>query len=110
MGKRNLVVPLVAIGLLVAACGSDHGGDAAGDRTIKVQMKDIAFAPTTLTVAPGGSVHFEFDNVGKIDHEAIIGDTAAQDEHEIEMTSPTTTGSGMDHGAEMERDAITVKP
>jgi len=81
MTKRfspQLMAVLLGIILVVTACGSDDvstlGSDSGGKRTIKVEMRDNAFAPTTVTATAGETVRFEFANAGKADHEAIIGD------------------------------------
>jgi len=67
-------------------------------------------------------VRFVFRNEGAVVHDAVIGDEAAQEEHEEEMrvaeetTTSDTEGAmgGMDHGATSEEGdgeaAITVEP
>ena len=75
----------LALGLVVAGCGGDdddNGGDSgsaatattekpaettagggeAGAETAKVSMKDIAFNPSNITVAKGGSVTWTNDD------------------------------------------------
>ena len=68
------------------------GGGGTADRTVDVNMVDIAFEPKELTAKKGESVKFVFHNTGKVAHEALFGDKAMQDEHEKEMGS---TGSTM---------------
>lgn len=80
-----LALPAVA---LLAACGGDGGGttlaSAGEDRTIEIEMRDIAFSPTSVDVKAGEKIRFVFTNTGRITHDAFIGDAAAQEEHEKE--------------------------
>lgn len=107
-------VLLVAAGL--AACGGDDDGDsgapASGTRTIEIEMRDIAFSPDEVDVRAGETVRFVFSNVGKVRHDAFIGDEAAQEEHEMEMRKDGSTETdGMDHGEDdAEEGGITVDP
>jgi uncharacterized cupredoxin-like copper-binding protein len=99
-----LVVPALAF---LAACGSGDGSNSAGagqgaDRTIDVEMRDIAFTPTSVDVRVGETVRFNFKNTGQVTHDAFIGDAAAQDAHEKEMRE------GHDHGKD--KNAVSVKP
>jgi uncharacterized cupredoxin-like copper-binding protein len=102
--KRLLIVLAV---LVLGACGSGDGTPAVApageDRTVEVEMRDIAFAPTTLDVRAGEKVRFVFKNTGQVAHDAFIGDQAAQDAHEREMRE----GHG-GHGKGS--DAVTVAP
>jgi len=103
------VLSLLAIPVLVvlASCGSTDGSPStagAGDaRTVEVEMRDIAFAPTAVDVRAGEKVRFVFRNTGRVAHDAFIGDLAAQDDHAKEMRG--------DHGGHgKSSDAVTVKP
>ena len=102
--RRLLLVLCV---LVLGACGSGDDAPAVApageDRTIEVEMRDIAFAPTAVDVRAGEKVRFVFKNTGQLTHDAFIGDQAAQDRHERDMRS----GHG-DHGKGA--DAVTVKP
>ena len=93
--------------LVLAACGSgdDDAPLAAGDenRTIEIEMRDIAFAPTAVDVRAGEKVRFVFTNRGGITHDAFIGDAAAQEQHEREMRE----GHG-EHGTGS--NAVTLAP
>ena len=71
-----------ALLLLAAACGGGDDDAAASARVVEVEMRDIAYDPTELTAAEGETVRFVFRNVGKVDHDAFIGDEAAQADHE----------------------------
>ena len=106
--KRILFLLLIPALALLAACGSDDGSTGAGagsnaDRTIDVEMRDIAYAPTTIDIRTGETVRFNFKNTGQVEHDAFIGDAAAQDAHEKEMRE----GHG-DHGKGA--SAVSVKP
>lgn len=104
------VAAVAVLALVAAACGSDDDGGAAtraadNERTIDIEMVDIAFKPEKLTVKKGETVAFRFTNAGKAPHDAFIGDTDAQKDHEEKMRK----SSGAHHGAET-KGAITVDP
>jgi uncharacterized cupredoxin-like copper-binding protein len=106
MRSRTLLAPLVlSLALLAAACGDDATStkDAAADRTVDIDMRDIAFSPDHLSVQPGETIRFAFHNQGKVTHDAFLGDAAAQADHEEEM-------SGSMGGMHGDSAAITVAP
>lgn len=122
----------------LSACGGDDRSetDASGSqgpssgaagtedspRTVEVEMVDNAFEPTEIVVAEGETVQFVFRNEGTMTHDAVIGDEAAQDEHEDEMRSAEDTATSsneeemgdMEHGSPSEdgqdEAATTVEP
>ena len=100
---RRLLLLLTV--LVLGACGSGDDAPAVApageDRTIEVEMRDIAFAPTAVDVRAGEKVRFVFKNTGQLTHDAFVGDQAAQDAHEKEMRE----GHG-DHGKGS--NAVTV--
>ena len=100
----TLAVLALALALAAAACGSDDDDAAGAPRTIDVEMRDVAFSPSELRVAAGETVTFRFTNVGKVAHDAFIGDEAAQREHEGDMADD----GGMHH--DDAGGAITVEP
>ncbi len=103
---RRVAVSLVALSLLAAACGDDDTASSApsdAERTVDVEMRDIAFSPTTIEVETGETVRFVFDNTGQVKHEAYLGDAAAQEDHADEMSSM----GDMDHGDD---DVLVVEP
>jgi uncharacterized cupredoxin-like copper-binding protein len=98
---------VAAVLAVLAACGSGDDSPTAtpaGDgRTIEVEMRDIAFAPTAVDVRAGETVRFVFRNTGQVTHDAFLGDAAAQDAHEKEMRE-----GHADHAAGS--TAVSVKP
>jgi uncharacterized cupredoxin-like copper-binding protein len=104
---------VVALGTLVAACsGSDAdedggglsgssatstGESAGGARTIEIEMTDNEFSPERIEVTAGETVHFVFANEGEVTHDAVIGDEAAQDEHESVMRAVEALGATGEH-------------
>lgn len=103
--KRFLFLLVLPALVLLAACGSDDSSTAAGAgaaRTVDVEMRDIAYSPTSVDVRVGETVRFTFKNTGKVQHDAFIGDAGAQDAHEMQMRE------GHDHGSDA--NALTVKP
>ena len=117
------ILPIAAIlAVITAACGDggkDHSGmdmggsttttgaTAPATRTVDITMVDIAYEPKTLSVQRGERIEFVFHNMGKIAHDAFIGDTAAQADHEKEMRE-AKHGAGHDMAAG--GNAITVEP
>jgi uncharacterized cupredoxin-like copper-binding protein len=122
---KRMLLAAVVIAVLGAACGGDgdHSGmntegstDTTGAspgaaRTVEITMIDVAFDPKTLNVRRGERIEFIFQNKGKIAHDAFIGDTAAQAEHEKEMRERGQGSVGGDHGSTAaDEHAITVDP
>ena len=118
---RRMLFAAAALSIVTAACGGgngDHstmdmdkstgttGAAAAASRTVDVDMVDIAYEPKTLSVRRGERIEFVFHNKGKIAHDAFIGDTGAQADHEKEMQEKGSMAGG--HG--MGDTAITVEP
>jgi uncharacterized cupredoxin-like copper-binding protein len=112
---RALGATLAVLTLTLAACGGD-GSDAANNpsqTTIEVTMADNSFTPSEITVPKGEKVTFTFTNEGALEHEALIGTEADQDEHGQEMSGGGDMGDhnmdgDMGHGAMS--DAMTVAP
>jgi uncharacterized cupredoxin-like copper-binding protein len=106
-----LLAAAAAVGILLASCGDNDDGSAGdGDRTVEIDMVDIAFEPETLDVERGDTVRFVFTNTGDVAHDAFIGDESAQDDHEAEMRGKDDDdGHDGGHGDEDE-DAVTVEP
>lgn len=112
--RLTLAALAAGVALVTAACGSDTTNDAAPEsgsgsgssRTVDVEMVDVAFEPAEVTVAEGETVTLRFTNTGEVTHDAFIGDTDAQDDHEMDMAD--THG---EHGAsDNDNSAITIEP
>ncbi len=100
-----LVIGSAAFGLTAGACGTGSPSTlfsttvpgpavtagavttVAGPRTVNVDMADIKFDTPSVDAKVGETVRFVFHNQGKLTHEAVIGDRAAQDAHEQLMAS-----------------------
>jgi uncharacterized cupredoxin-like copper-binding protein len=114
-----LAALLAAVALLAAACsipdpkGGPRGGQAAPatgtsssqsrrpgtvwatGAPVRVVMNDrFRYQPSAIMVRAGHRVTFDVTNAGKLPHEFILGDRAAQLEHEREMRA--ATGGDMD--------------
>ena len=120
---RRTLFAATALTVVTAACGGGSGDHSTMDmdkstgttaaagapsRTIDVDMVDIAFEPKTLSVQRGERIEFVFHNKGTIAHDAFIGDTAAQADHEKEMHEGKD--GSMAGGHRMGETAITVDP
>src|SRR5262245_48353189 len=110
-----LASSVIALVALATACGGDKGTSVSrgSGRTIDVTMTDNAYQPTDFRVNKGETVTFTFKNNGTVEHEAILGDDAAQMEHHAQMTASTAQMEhGNSHGTSGSdsADAITVSP
>jgi len=103
------LITLAAFGIVLAACGSGGSSTASGGsgREVVFEMSDNVYSPTTLSVAKGEKVKLTFNNKGAVEHEALIGDDAAQRSHAADMgSSDSMTGMRHDDSG----DLITVAP
>lgn len=94
--SRPLLAIAIAVGL--AACAPSGGGASSpgqGPRTVQVTMTDdLRFAPAEYTVQAGETVRFAVKNAGQAVHEFLIGDEAAQDAFEMQMSGGGMTEDG----------------
>lgn len=107
MSHRPRRLPLIiGFALVLAACAGGGGGASPtdqGPRTVQVSMTDeLRFEPAQLTVQAGETVRFEVTNAGAIVHEFLIGDEAAQDGFEMDMS-----GGGMQEDTDA---GVSVEP
>ena len=73
-----------------------HPGNAAEvTQLIKIDARDIKFAPSSIAIRAGETVQFQITNRGKLEHEFVLGDAAQQAEHDKEMA--TVPGMAMQH-------------
>jgi uncharacterized cupredoxin-like copper-binding protein len=113
--RRRLLGLLIAVVPVAVAggCGGGSGHPAMSHdeaspsaRTVDIQMRDIAYTPTAVSVYPGETVNFVFHNEGQAVHEAFIGDEMAQADHEAKMNA-----GGADMGdMHPEGEEILVQP
>jgi uncharacterized cupredoxin-like copper-binding protein len=121
-----LAALLAAVALLAPACsipdreGGPRGGQAAPatgpspsqprrpgtvwatGAPVRVVMNDrFRYRPSAIMVRAGHRVTFDVTNAGKLPHEFILGDRAAQLEHEREMRAATGGDMDMDMHAHM---------
>lgn len=107
---RQRLVPVLMIGLMSTtaafAAGEHEGGhhaahDASVDRTVRVEAGDMWFDPERLELTPGETVRFEVVNTGDVEHEFVIGDADAQEEHRQQMQQMASDGHGShgEHGS-----------
>ena len=117
MRKTILATTLILASTAVLASG-EHGSEnpAQVDRTISFEAGDMWFTPGELAIAPGKTVKFEITNTGNLEHEFVIGDAAAQEQHR-EMMREMASGGGHDmsgghgdggHGGGM--PSVTIAP
>lgn len=108
---RLVIATIVVAAVGLTACGSSGvtAGTKAAPRSVKIEMRDIAFSPTSVDVQAGETVRFVFTNSGAATHDAFIGDKAAQAGHEMEMRQMAGMGDN-GHDPMGEKGATTVKP
>jgi plastocyanin len=81
-----LIVVLLSLALVAAACGSDEpttpaqtptetstSSPTGADDEAQVAMQDFAFSPADITIAAGGKV--ELTNTGQVPHTFTLTDT-----------------------------------
>ncbi|MCS7350998.1 MAG: hypothetical protein RMM10_05665, partial [Anaerolineae bacterium] len=67
---------LLALGLLLAACG---GGGATGEAPgIVIEMGDMYYKPNTLTAKPGQTLQITLDNRGSLEHNFVLYDDPSE--------------------------------
>lgn len=81
----------------------------AADRTIEVEMRDIAFSVSELEVTAGETIRFVFTNTGEARHEAVVGDEHVQAAHADQMADGMTH-EGMSEGHHGEAPAVSLAP
>lgn len=93
--------------------GMEHGENftfgapaeaAEADRMIDVEALDtLRFDPASIDIEVGETVTFAVTNDGLIGHEFVLGDAAAQDQHQGQM-------GDMDHPMAPEANVVGVDP
>jgi uncharacterized cupredoxin-like copper-binding protein len=66
--KRTVLFSLLALSLVLSACGGQSGPDTS----IKVTFSDFKFTPTDFTIAAGQPITITATNEGQVEHEFVI--------------------------------------
>lgn len=121
MKSWKLVGLAAAAATLLAACGGGiDAGTAETPREIEIEASEFAFSPDPVEVVAGETVTFVIDNVGAVEHELVVTNQAAIDEHledaaheEGEATGEEETGheegeaaDEAEHGSEFEHEVV----
>ncbi|HAA44260.1 MAG: copper-binding protein [Halomonas sp. 54_146] len=120
--RKALLALAIGLATSSAFAAGEHGGshssmnDAEIDRTIRVEAGDMWFDAERLDIAPGETVKFEVTNTGNLEHEFVIGNTKAQEEHREMMQAMMGSGHGNgghdmadgEHGGGM--PSVTIAP
>jgi len=107
---RRIIGAVALVAIVAAGCADKNNpSTAAGPAKTQVEitMTDHAYSPNNVTVPKGEQVVLKFINSGRVEHEAVIGDTTVQDDHAQEMMDGHTM-SGM--GGDASDRTVTVKP
>ena len=127
--KKLLLIGVLVLALVAAACGGDGSSDGSkdsssggghdmgstegsvmgesaaaseADRTIQVAMLDeLAYDPEQLEVSEGEVITFEVVNKGGARHEFVLGDSDYQEMHEDKMADGGQSGM-MENGVSVE--------
>ncbi|PMR67161.1 cupredoxin domain-containing protein [Halomonas heilongjiangensis] len=99
--RKMLLAMAVGVFSTAALGAGEHGGGHQGDsgdvqvdRTISFEAGDMWFTPGQLDIKPGETVKFEITNTGNLEHEFVIGDAQAQEEHREMMQAMGSGGHG----------------
>lgn len=91
MSHRAPLMLILALGLVVAACGSGPAtasptAEPTGPLTVEVTLTDtLRMEPAAIIVKAGQPIRFVVANPGALEHEFYLGDAAAQMSHGEEM-------------------------
>jgi uncharacterized cupredoxin-like copper-binding protein len=113
----SMLACIVAIAIptqaVLAQAGHTHGAKAAFGspgkesrvtRTVEVEASEMSFSPARLEIRLGETVKFVVRNVGKVNHEFVVGDRDAQRAHAQMMEKMPD----MKH--HNDPNAVTIKP
>lgn len=70
MQKISAAIMLLALSILLAACGA--GGLGSVSTNLEVEMSEFSFTPTSFTIPAGEEITLELKNSGSIEHDFII--------------------------------------
>jgi uncharacterized cupredoxin-like copper-binding protein len=88
------LIPLIPVGLLLAACGGSSNGNqgsAAGGavvQTVQVSEKEFSLNPGTITLPKPGTYEFDVTNDGSITHAFTVEQSGGGDEAKTGDISP----------------------
>ena len=99
--------PATAAGVASTSEADDHGDDAdeaddhsdeplVADYVVDMDMLEFGYSCNLPAVEAGTVIEFRMVNVGAVEHEAVFGDLAAQDEAEAQMAA--SSGDEDAHG------------
>jgi plastocyanin len=85
--RSNLAMTVVAVALVLAACGDDDGGDTgAASTSIGTTASEFEFDPDSWTVSSGEEFTIGFENVGDLEHEWAVLKLGEEIESEAEFS------------------------
>ena len=99
--------PATAAGVASTSEADDHGDDAdeaddhsdeplVADYVVDMDMLEFGYSCNLPAIEAGTVIEFRMVNVGAVEHEAVFGDLAAQDEAEAQMAA--SSGDEDAHG------------
>lgn len=105
----KLTAAAMALGLFFACGTTKQSKDLSAADVRVVYMRDNHFEPDRISVRSGQTIKFKFINRGRNEHEAFIGGSSEQREHESAMKEGTEMSGHDMHDGSM-TDGLTLKP
>ncbi len=84
LGQNGVRAAVACFAFALAACESG-GGTSFTDRSVRIIVGRLRFAPDMVTVKACTSVRFVLVNADAIDHEFVLGTEEVQQQHEKMM-------------------------
>ncbi len=88
MGR--LLTALIALVLVLAACGGDEDGPGNASTEFTIEMSDFAYDPDLIAVPAGEEITITLNNVGSVDHNWVVVTNGIQIEAESEIPDDRT--------------------
>jgi plastocyanin len=76
MRRFNVMLPLAAVAVSLAACGDSTSPPAHSNKAVDVFTVNVAFSPATVQIAPGDTVRFNIVPAANGDGHDVTFDAA----------------------------------
>src|SRR5713226_9851300 len=99
--------------LLLAACGATAPASvpSAASRTVRIDMSDFFFSPTTVNLDPGETVILVLKNFGTLEHEFMVGRDAIYGQgYEDDWLAKAKPGSSAGHDMGHMGESLRIAP
>src|SRR5881628_3098313 len=99
--------------LLLAACGAAAPASlpTGTSRSVRIDMSDFFFSPTTVNLDPGETVTLMLKNFGTLEHEFMAGRDAIYGQgYEDDWLAKAKPGSGAGHDIGRMGESVRIAP